>query len=99
MTTRHSCICVGALCGLLALATSASAECAWVLWSNYDPDQWSVETAYSQADGGRQACNRAIDTLIQKTKENPKARQAAAQINLQHTCRADTVDPRGRKGQ
>jgi hypothetical protein len=31
MTTRHSCICVGALCGLLTLATSASAEGAWTM--------------------------------------------------------------------
>jgi hypothetical protein len=85
-------------CCLLALATPASAEGAWTMWSNYDPDQWGVETAYSQVDGGQQACNRAIDTLIQKTKENPRARQAAERIHLRHTCLPDTVDPRGPKG-
>jgi hypothetical protein len=45
MTTRHPCICVGALCGLLVLATSASAEGVWVLWSEswFEENQLSPE--------------------------------------------------------
>jgi hypothetical protein len=32
MTTRWPCTAVAALCTLLAVTTSAAAECAWVLW-------------------------------------------------------------------
>ncbi len=36
MTSRSGCILLVLLCCLLAFATSASAECAWVLWE-YNP--------------------------------------------------------------
>jgi hypothetical protein len=98
MPRRWSCIALTTLYCLFALATSAFAECAWVLWSQYDPDQWSVEAAFSRTDGGQAACHRAIEDLIQRTAENPRATQAAERIHLRHTCLPDTVDPRGRRG-
>jgi hypothetical protein len=46
MTRRGARTLVGSLLCLLTFATSASAECAWVLWveSPAGSDQWSVAT-------------------------------------------------------
>ena len=110
MTKRWPCIAVVVLCTLLALTTSASAECAWVLWSQpYDPSQgaWVLQTAYPTIA----ACTQDLDQREKKAREAKWSadRRAATDLFIMYTsdgskggatwqCLPDTVDPRGPKG-
>jgi hypothetical protein len=70
MTTRWPRVSVVALCCLLAGATSASAECAWVLWSNFmssNPvSRYAPSTAglwIPESAGTRTECEKARERL------------------------------------
>ena len=47
---------------LLAFTASASAECAWVLWSTYHPRR---ERAIERAFESQRACEQAIPEAVQ----------------------------------
>ena len=81
MATRQSCIVAVALCGLLAFATSASADCAWVLWIRVDDgagqSHWSIYGSFPsnkvslsdktiQLDTGWSVCTGERDRVLKE---------------------------------
>ena len=63
------CTVIATLCGVLAVAGPAGADCAWVLWSQvHDPKPggWVLQTAFPNVG----ACTKALD---QREKEGRKA--------------------------
>jgi len=98
MTRRSPCVLVTTLCCLLALATSASAECAWVSWKAVDPNPRNTAVSGDigpesffvvSAHAGRTECNRTASSLYLQAMER--------KIST-YLCLPDTVDPRGPKG-
>jgi hypothetical protein len=92
MTRRFTRILITTLCCLVALATSASADCAWVLWGERDRGDWNPRVAYET----RQACVQAM-TAINGVRVVEPGIVMAADGTL-YRCFPDTVDPRGPKG-
>jgi hypothetical protein len=83
--------------GVLILVTSASAECAWILWQEApgSSGRWSLDMGMEIAFQTKADCEQQLKARVQfLARMDPPTPGPTPFL----TCLPDTVDPRGLKG-
>jgi hypothetical protein len=98
----YACVVGAVICWFLALATSALAEGAWVLWarpcdvrSQMCSGEWQRRQTYEAERWCRAARTVAVNQAL--TPEERQAAYARGAV-LEYQCLPETVDPSGAKG-
>lgn len=101
MTTRLHCIALTLLCSLLALTTSAAAECAWVVWTDttFVVSQPAIEQHDVSPSGAFLSKGECEVAARRLRASQPMEKQEGVGVRItSYVCLPDTVDPRGPKG-
>lgn len=93
-------IVVAAGCWLLALAASASAEGAWVLWveAPTGSDQWSIAAGPQSRFTAKGDCQRRADDLNAFELTMHRMQRTGGAAHDAYSCQPCSVTPRGPKG-
>jgi hypothetical protein len=78
---------------LLASVVTASADCAWVLWTKINELEWETRGGFDT----RADCERERGKAVEGTVEGTGGKADGRQFVVQNACLPDTVDPRGLK--